>query len=127
MKNPFDNTDDSTKSWRKHRGRRHRSSLFRRWRHRHHAPPPEETQEDAVPLSRLTSGQSGTVVSIAGGEGFRHKVIAMGILPGAVVRLQSYGRSGPLVVIVNGTRLGLGRQLADRIYVDPDDVHLSHG
>jgi Fe2+ transport system protein FeoA len=79
-----------------------------------------------IPLTALSNGQSARVAKLAGGEGFRHKVIALGILPGSIIRVRSYGRHGPIVVTVNETRVAVGRQLADRILVEPIETHVKH-
>ncbi len=70
-----------------------------------------------VPLSSLGPGERGIVVSIAGGARARSRLMAMGLLPGAVVQvIEAYGR-GPIIFTVGSTRLAMGRGLAARVLV----------
>jgi ferrous iron transport protein A len=71
-------------------------------------------------LTDIKSGTRVTVVSLNGGDGFRDKVISMGLIPGTTLRVRSYSRSGPLVVQMEGSRVALGRDLATRIMVVPE-------
>lgn len=68
-------------------------------------------------LADVRSGSEADVVRFDGGEGFRSKVIAMGIIPGKRIRVQSYSARGPVVVVIDGSRVALGRELARRIIV----------
>ncbi len=70
-----------------------------------------------VPLSSLRPGERGVVVSIGGGVRARSKLVAMGLMPGAVVQvIEAYGR-GPIIFTVGSTRLAMGRGLASRVLV----------
>lgn len=68
-------------------------------------------------LAEVKSGLEVEVVRFDGGEGFRSKVIAMGIIPGKRIKVQSYSTRGPMVAVVEGSRVALGRELARRIVV----------
>jgi|GEM_PF-136917 len=68
-------------------------------------------------LADVRSGIEVEVVRFDGGEGFRSKVIAMGIIPGKQIKVQSYSTRGPMVAVVDGSRVALGRELARRIVV----------
>ncbi|AIU70436.1 Fe2+ transport protein [Thermococcus eurythermalis] len=70
-----------------------------------------------VPLLSLLPGERGIVVDLRGGPNFRSRLYAMGLAPGAVVRvLENYPR-GPLIVEVGGTRIALGKGMAARVFV----------
>jgi ferrous iron transport protein A len=70
-----------------------------------------------IPLSTLAQGEVGVVRALTGGRGFVGRLAAMGLIPGTeVVMLQNFGR-GPLIVLVRGTRLALGRGEATKIWV----------
>lgn len=70
-----------------------------------------------VPLLSLLPGDRGIVVDLRGGPNFRSRLYAMGLAPGAVVRvLENYPR-GPLIVEVGGTRIALGKGMAARVFV----------
>jgi len=77
-----------------------------------------------VSLLSLAPGQTGVVVGCRGGRGFMSRLAAMGFTPGSrVTVLSNYGR-GPVLVLVHGPRVALGRGEAARITVRPDrDVH----
>lgn len=79
------------------------------------------SDESLQALSDISTGTQVTVVRLDGGEGFRDKVISLGVLPGKVLRVQSYSRRGPLVVQLEGSRVAIGRELAGRILVTPID------
>ncbi|MEO2151954.1 MAG: FeoA family protein [Thermococcus sp.] len=70
-----------------------------------------------VPLLSLAPGERGVVVDLRGGPNFRSRLYAMGLAPGAIVRvLESYPR-GPIILEVGGTRLALGKGMASRVFV----------
>lgn len=70
------------------------------------------------PLSILREGESAVVVRIEGGEGVRKKLADMGILPGKKIGV-THGRGhGPRVVIVDQTKVMLGRGLLFKIHVE---------
>jgi len=78
-----------------------------------------------IPLCDLTPGQEGRVRAVLGpGRGVRLRLGALGIRPGAVVRLISSGPGyGPVLLEVDGARVALGRGLARRILVSPLQNH----
>ena len=59
------------------------------------------------------------VISISGGQGFRNKMYQLGIHGMDELTVLRNGRSGPLVVEIGGTRLIIGRRMAERIWVMP--------
>jgi len=76
-----------------------------------------------VPLTVLRKGEVGTVVSISGGHGkgggFEKRLMDMGLTPGTrVTVVKSAPFHGPFEVIVRGSRLALGRGMAERILVE---------
>lgn len=68
-------------------------------------------------LAEVRSGLEVDVVRFEGGQGSRSKIIAMGIIPGKRIRVQSYSSRGPMVVVVEGSRVALGRELTQHIIV----------
>jgi Fe2+ transport system protein FeoA len=85
----------------------------------------EEAQGPELPLTALKDGETGIVISINPGQGgcrrgwgFEKRLMDMGLTPGAeVVVVKSAPFHGPLEVIVRGSRLALGRGMAERIFV----------
>lgn len=71
----------------------------------------------SVPLGSVPSGGRAIVVRLEGGDRMSARLAGLGILPGARVEVLKDGRVGPLVVLVSGARLALGRGLANRIMV----------
>lgn len=68
-------------------------------------------------LDQLASGQAGLVRGLMGGHTFVGRLSALGFTPGAEVRMvQNYGR-GPIIVMIRGTRIALGRGQARRVMV----------
>jgi len=78
---------------------------------------PEAPADTAVPLSKLRSGDAATVVGISGGRTFRARALSLGCTPGTEVKVVRNPGSGPLVVELRGTRVGLGRGEAEKIRV----------
>jgi Fe2+ transport system protein FeoA len=75
-----------------------------------------------LPLTALRNGETGIVTSIKAGcgecWGFKRRLMDMGLTPGAeVVVVKSAPFFGPLEVTVRGSRLALGRGMAERILV----------
>ena len=73
---------------------------------------------ESRPLSTLREGERAVVVRIEGGAGVRKKLADMGILPGKEIGV-THGRGhGPRVVIVDQTKVMLGRGLLFKIQVE---------
>jgi len=51
------------------------------------------------------------------GCGLRSRLTAMGLVPGAELQVVRNGGRGPFIVAVKGTRLMLGRGMAEHIVV----------
>jgi len=60
-------------------------------------------------------------VAAHGGRGFLHRLAVLGICPGTPVTLIQGDPGGPVVVEARGTRLVLGRGMAQRVMVTPED------
>jgi len=84
-----------------------------------------------VPLTALKDGETGIITSIRvglgvgrrGGRGWglRKRLMDMGLTPGTrVTVIKSAPFRGPVEVLVRGSRLALGRGMAERIYVEID-------
>jgi len=82
-----------------------------------------------VPLTALRNGETGIVTSIRAGHGrglgrgwgFEKRLMDMGLTPGTRVTIvKSAPFHGPLEVLVRGSRLALGRGMAERIFVEKE-------
>ena len=87
-------------------------------------PNPERNE---VPLTALKDGETGILVSIRGSHGRGHgrgwglerRLMDMGLTPGTRVSVvKSAPFHGPLEILVRGSRLALGRGMAERIFVE---------
>ena len=71
-----------------------------------------------VSLSELLVNEKGTIHSFTIGRTETNRLASLGLTPGAQVDMtQNYGH-GPLIVIVRGTRVALGRGEASKIFVE---------
>ncbi|MFO7850824.1 MAG: FeoA family protein [Spirochaetia bacterium] len=68
-------------------------------------------------LSKLKRNETCRVISMAGGEGMRSKMHQLGIHGAETLRVAQNPGFGPLVVEVGGTRLIIGRKMAERLWV----------
>jgi ferrous iron transport protein A len=70
-----------------------------------------------ISLSSVAAGTIVRIVRIDGGRNLRHRLAALGLLPGATIKiLQTLGR-GQLVIEVFESKTLLGRGVSDKIYV----------
>lgn len=80
-------------------------------------------------LISLKDGESGIITSIKAGQGergrrrrgwgFKNRLMDMGLTPGTKVTVvKSVPFHGPLEVSVRGSRIALGRGMAERIFVE---------
>ncbi len=69
-------------------------------------------------LGDLHAGQKGTVMELQGGRRFAARMAALGFTPGTeITMIQNFGR-GPVIVLVRGARIALGRGEAGRVWVN---------
>jgi len=83
------------------------------------------SKRSKVPLTALKKGESGNVASIGAGHGrgggFEKRLMDMGLTPGTrVTVVKSAPFHGPLEILVRGSRLALGRGMAERIFVEKE-------
>ena len=80
-----------------------------------------------LPLTALKDGESAVVTSIrldrgrgrGRSWGFHRRLMDMGLTPGTIVTVvKSAPFHGPVEVRVRGSRLALGRGMAERIFVE---------
>jgi Fe2+ transport system protein FeoA len=85
-----------------------------------------KTKGTEVPLIELKNGETGIVTSIRythgqhGGRawGFKKRLMDMGLTPGTKVTVvKTAPFHGPLEILVRGSRLAIGRGMAQRIFV----------
>jgi ferrous iron transport protein A len=72
-------------------------------------------------LSQMSSGQTGTVVQIAGGYGLERRLQALGIRPGKrITKVSSMFGHGPVTVQVDSMQIAIGFGMANKIIVELD-------
>ncbi|MFB0504935.1 MAG: ferrous iron transport protein A [Candidatus Bathyarchaeia archaeon] len=76
-------------------------------------------------MTALKDGESGVVTSVKSDRGrgrswgFHRRLMDMGLTPGTIVTVvKSAPFHGPVEVRVRGSRLALGRGMAERIFVE---------
>jgi Fe2+ transport system protein FeoA len=69
-------------------------------------------------LSQIKQGQKVYIQSLHEGNELNRRLTSLGFTPGVDVEIiQNFGR-GPMIVMVRGTRVALGRGEAEKISVD---------
>jgi len=69
-----------------------------------------------VPLARIPEGRQVRLRTVEGGHGLTARLAALGLVPGVdVVVLRNAG--GPFLLAVKGSRIAIGRGMANRILV----------
>lgn len=68
-------------------------------------------------LCDVESGKTAVIEGINAGHGLAGRLAAMGLLPKATVTVVRDGRSGPVILNVKGSRVMLGRGMAQKITV----------
>jgi ferrous iron transport protein A len=71
-----------------------------------------------MPLIDLAADTIGAVHRLRGGGAFASRLAALGVSIGVEVTVLRNDRRGPLVVMVRGTRIALGRGEASRVLVE---------
>lgn len=72
---------------------------------------------ELVCLGEMGAGEVGVIEEVRGGRGFVSRLSSLGFTPGArVTMVQNFGR-GPIIVMLRGTRIALGRGEAQKIIV----------
>lgn len=85
--------------------------------HHHHPEVRSAVPDQELPLSQLPVGVIAKVIQVLGGHGLVNRVACLGFTLGAEVELlQNFGH-GPIIAIVRGSRLALGRGEAEQILV----------
>jgi Fe2+ transport system protein FeoA len=71
------------------------------------------------PLSALKSGDFGTVRHLGGGEEFRTKMIALGIIPGKTIMITRGEKHQPYILRVDESRVMMDWRTLEQIYIQP--------
>jgi len=75
--------------------------------------------ETLVPLASLEPGREAVIERLEAGRGLVSRLAALGLVPREAVRVLLNHGAGPVVVLVRGGRVAVGRGQALRIFVRP--------
>ena len=74
-------------------------------------------KEVLTPLAMARPGAVVTLIAINAGFGLRRRLADMGLSPGVNLRIIQSQIPGPVIIDLRGSRLALGRGMAQRIIV----------
>jgi Fe2+ transport system protein FeoA len=75
----------------------------------------EKTQRR--PLSTVKTGETVKLARIEAGRGLKSRLASMGLIADVQITVANNGRRGPFVITVKGSRMMLGRGIAQKIMV----------
>jgi len=70
-----------------------------------------------IPLAMVTPGELVTVTEVRGGWGLQRRLADMGLIPGVQIRVMNSQAPGPVLINLRGSRVALGRGIAQKIAV----------
>jgi len=77
-----------------------------------------QTEKKQVrPLSIVKEREKVRLVSIEAGRGLNSRLVSMGLVPNVEITVVNNSHPGPFVVSVKGSRMMLGRGMAQKIMV----------
>ena len=71
-----------------------------------------------MPLSLVQVGRKVRLISVDSGFGLRSRLTAMGLVPGVEIAVLKHSMHGPFIIEVKGSRIMLGRGMAQKIVVE---------
>ena len=75
-----------------------------------------------VDLTKMKTGEAGTVASLEGGRGFTFRVQHLGIRPGKkITKISGHFWRGPVTIQVDRTNVALGFGMASKVMVEVDE------
>lgn len=70
-----------------------------------------------MPLAMARPGELVTVIGVRAGWGLQRRLADMGLIPGTQIRVINSQMSGPVLIELRGSRVGLGRGVAQKVMV----------
>jgi ferrous iron transport protein A len=80
------------------------------------------TEKQILTLGDLAEGAEAHVHQVQGGHTYRGRMATLGFTAGAPVRLLQNAGRGPVIVLIRGTRVALGRGEALKVLVVPREA-----
>ena len=71
----------------------------------------------AIPLSTVAAGRRVRLAKVDAGQNLKSRLAAMGLVPGVEMTVVRNGHPGPFVISVKGSKVMLGRGMAQKIMV----------
>ena len=70
-----------------------------------------------MPLTMAQAGTQVRLIAVEAGRGLQARLAAMGLVPGTEIEVISNGLRGPFIIGVKGSRIVLGRGMAQQMRV----------
>jgi ferrous iron transport protein A len=70
-----------------------------------------------MPLTIVQAGRRVRVLAVEAGHGLQGRLAAMGLIPGVEIEVLQNTMKGPFLISVKGSRIMLGRGMAQKIMV----------
>jgi ferrous iron transport protein A len=70
-----------------------------------------------MPLAMARPGELLSVIGLRAGWGLQRRLADMGLTPGVQIRVINSQMSGPVIIDLRGSRIALGRGVAQKILV----------
>jgi len=70
-----------------------------------------------MPLTIVQAGRRVRVFAVEAGHGLQGRLAAMGLIPGVEIEVLQNTMNGPFLISVKGSRIMLGRGMAQKIMV----------
>jgi ferrous iron transport protein A len=71
-----------------------------------------------MPLAIVQAGRRVRLVAVNAGHGLRGRLGSMGLVPGVEIEVLRNSMHGPFIIEVKGSRIMLGRGMAQKIIVE---------
>lgn len=78
-----------------------------------------DIKERGIPLIDLAPGETATVLTIRVGNELFGQLMGMGLFAGTTVKVLQGGGRKPTLLSFGETRVAIGRELAEAIFVEP--------
>ena len=72
----------------------------------------------SMPLAMARAGELVTVTTVRAGWGLQRRLADMGLTPGVRIRVINSQMPGPVLIDLRGSRVALGRGVAQKIIVE---------
>jgi DtxR family Mn-dependent transcriptional regulator len=78
----------------------------------------KKSRPSKKPLAELSTGQKGRIIEVKGTNSVRQRIQDMGIVPGAILKVERTAPYGDLAIKIKGYHLSLRKEEASRVYIE---------